>query len=302
MKKTVGSIMTQAVRMAFQPEVIEVAIEDILPLKTIKAAIKKTAKYRQVFTSIREVGIIEHLVVYRQKELPGKFLLLDGHLRLDVLKSMGEKTVHCLIATDDEGFTYNHKISRLSPIQEHFMILKAVEKGVSEDRIARALDVDVSHIRRKRNLLNGINEEAVEILKDKQISPTALRVLSRVKPVRQIEICELMVAAHNYTVPFARALLAATPKNQLAEAQKKKRFEGISQEEMARMERETEGLVKDIKIVRESYGKDTLNLVLASGYLSRMLENSRVIRYLSTHYPDILAEFQKIISATSLSP
>ena len=59
--------------------------------------------------------------------------------------------------------------------------------------------------------------------KDKQMSPTALRVLSRVKPVRQIEICELMVAAHNYTVPFARALLAATPKNQLAEAQKRKR-------------------------------------------------------------------------------
>lgn len=292
--------MKKAVRMAFKPEVIEVAVDDIQPLKTIKASIKKTAKYRQVFTSVREVGIIEHLVVYRQKGADKKFLLLDGHLRLDVIKSLGQKTVYCLVATDDEGFTYNHKISRLAPIQEHFMILKAVDKGVSEDRIAKALDVDVSLIRRKRNLLNGIDGEAVELLKDKQMSPNALRVLSRVQPERQIEMCELMIAAHNYTVPFSKALLAATPESQFKEPQKKK-LEGLSSEEMARMEKETEGLANDIKLVKESYGKDMLNLVLVCGYLSRMLENGKVVRFLSSHYPDILGEFQKIIEATSLS-
>ncbi len=293
--------MQKAVKMAFQPEVIEVAIDDIQPLKTIKASIKKTAKYRQVLTTVREVGIIEHLIVYRLKKVAGKFLLLDGHLRMDVLKFLGQKTVHCLVATDDEGFTYNHKISRLSPIQEHFMILKAVDNGGSEERIARTLDVDVSLIRRKRNLLNGIDREAVGLLKDKQISPTALRVLSRVKPERQIEMCELMTAAHNYTVPFAKALLAATPNNQFRESRKKRKMEGLSSEEMARMERETEGLVNDIKLVRESYGKDMLNLVLACGYLSRMLDNGKVVRFLSSHYPDILGEFQKIIEVTSLS-
>jgi ParB-like chromosome segregation protein Spo0J len=292
--------MKKAVKMAFKPEVIEVAIEDIQPLKTIKASIKKTAKYRQVLTSVREVGIIEHLVVYQQKGADKKFLLLDGHLRLDVIKSLGQKTVYCLVATDDEGFTYNHKISRLAPIQEHFMILKAVDKGVSEDRIAKALDVDVSLIRRKRNLLNGIDGEAVELLKDKQMSPNALRVLSRVQPERQIEMCELMIAAHNYTVPFSKALLAATPESQFKEPQKKK-LEGLSSEEMARMEKETEGLANDIKLVKESYGKDMLNLVLVCGYLSRMLENGKVVRFLSSHYPDILGEFQKIIEATSLS-
>jgi ParB-like chromosome segregation protein Spo0J len=292
--------MKKVVKMAFKPKVIEVAIDDIQPLKTIKASIKKTAKYRQVLTSVREVGIIEHLVVYRQKKADKKFLLLDGHLRLDVIKSLGQKTVHCLVATDDEGFTYNHKISRLAPIQEHFMVLKAVDKGVSEDRIAKALDVDVSLIRRKRNLLNGIDGEAVELLKDKQMSPNALRVLSRVQPERQIEMCELMIAAHNYTVPFAKALLAATPESQFREPQKKK-LEGLSSKEITRMEKETEGLANDIKLVKESYGKDMLNLVLVCGYLSRMLENGKVVRFLSSHYPDILGEFQKIIEATSLS-
>ena len=36
----------------------------------------------------------------------------------------------CIIATDDESFTYNARISRLQPIQEHKMIVKAVQNGV----------------------------------------------------------------------------------------------------------------------------------------------------------------------------
>lgn len=294
--------MTMAVKMAFEPDLIEVALLDIQPLKTIKASIKKTAKYRQVFTSIQEVGIIEHLVVYRLKEVPGKFLLLDGHLRLDVLKSLGEKRVTCLLATDDEGYTYNHKISRLAPIQEHFMILKAIERGVSEERIAKALDVDVAQIRRKRNLLNGIDKETAALIKDKRISPNAIRTLSRVVPERQVEMCELMIAAHNYTVPFTKALLAATPERQLNdEHRRKKKLAEISPEDMARMEKETSTVIKDIKLVKESYGKDTLNLVLCCGYLSRLLDNGKIVHFLSTHYSDYLSEFQKIIAATSLS-
>ena len=50
------------------------------------------------------------------------------------------------------------------------MILKAIERGVSEERIAKALNVDVESIRRKRRLLDGICTEAAEILKDKHIA------------------------------------------------------------------------------------------------------------------------------------
>jgi hypothetical protein len=295
------ALVKKTVKLAFQTEVIEVSTDDIQYSKPIKASIKKTAKYRQVHTSISEVGIVEHLIIYRLNGRGEKFLLLDGHLRLEVLKSLGHKKVNCIVATDDEGFTYNHKISRLSAIQEHFMILKAIEKGLSEERIARALDVDVSNIRRKRRLLNGIDGEAVALLKDKQVSPSAFRILRRVTPERQIEMCELMIAAHNYTVPFTKALFAASPSGQLKEPQKKKKMDRLSAEKLARMKKETDGLVNDIKIVKESYGKDMLNLVLACGYLSRMLENGKVVQFLSFHYPDILSEFQKIIEATSLS-
>ena len=43
------------------------------------------------------------------------------------------------------------------------MILNAIKKGVSEERLARALNVNIASIRTKRNLLTGICPEAVRV-------------------------------------------------------------------------------------------------------------------------------------------
>jgi len=37
-----------------------------------------------------------------------------------------------LIADDDEAFTYNKRVNRLATVQEHYMIVKALERGVSK--------------------------------------------------------------------------------------------------------------------------------------------------------------------------
>jgi hypothetical protein len=42
-----------------------------------------------------------------------------------------------LISTDDEAFTYNNRVNSIAIIQEHKMILKAIENGVSEERIGK---------------------------------------------------------------------------------------------------------------------------------------------------------------------
>src|SRR3546814_5958687 len=46
--------------------------------------------------------------------------------------------------------TLFRSISRMAIVQEHKMILKALEKGVSEERLARALNVNITTIRDKR--------------------------------------------------------------------------------------------------------------------------------------------------------
>ena len=292
--------MKQPVKLAFQSEGIKISLDRILPLKKINPRTKKTKKYHQIAASIREVGIVENLIVYPENGETENYLLLDGHVRLEVLKELGEKEAVCLISKDDEGFTYNHKVNRLSTIQEHFMILRAVEKGVSEERIAKTLNVNISKIREKRNLLRGINPEVVELLKDKTISPNVFRVFRKIKPVRQIEVAELMIATNNYTVPYAKALLAATPKDQIIDQKQSKKGIGLSPDKMARMEKETRIIERDFKIVKESYGKDILNLVLVCGYLSKLLKNERIVSYLFNNHSDILSEFKRIIEAVSL--
>jgi hypothetical protein len=69
---------------------------------------------------------------------------------------------------------------------------------------------------------------------------------------------------------------------------------------MARMEREMDGLQREFKAVSASYGDTVLNLVVAAGYLSRLIGNPRVSGYLESHHPEILTEFRAIVAATSL--
>lgn len=142
----------------------------------------------------------------RAKGERGKYLLLDGHVRYAILTDAGETEIACLIASDDEAFTYNKRVNRLATVQEHYMILRALTRGVSEEKLAKALNVDVQHLRRRRTLLDGICPEAVDLLKDKSVNPVTFEVLRKMKPYRQIEVAELMVSAGNYTSSYAKAL------------------------------------------------------------------------------------------------
>lgn len=293
------NLSTLSVKMGFEEAGVWLAIADIQPLHLVPSAVKLTPKYAQIVSSIGEVGIIEPPVVARDPTDPGKFLLLDGHLRLEVLKDLGEANVVCLVSTDDEGFTYNKRVNRLAIIQEHKMVLKAVERGVPEERIAKALNIDVSTLRHKLHLLDGICQEAAELLKDKHVATNTFWLLRKMASFRQIEAAELMIAMNKYTTGYARALLAATPQSQLVETTKPKVIKGLTDDQVALMERESASLEREFKIAEQSYGTDHLDLVLAKGYLTKLLNNSRIVRYLAQRHQDLLAEFQKIAELES---
>lgn len=282
------------VRMGFEAESRRIALSDIKPLKAVAVSVKKTPKYAQIVASIGQVGIVEPPVVARDPDAPGKYLLLDGHLRIEALKDMGETHVACLISIDDEAFTYNKRVNRIAIIQEHRMIIKAIERGVSEQRIAKSLNVDVANIRRKKRLLEGICSEAIEILSDKHIAFHAFAELKKLAPLRQIEAAELMVAMNKYTIGYAKSLVVATTQSQLAEGYKPRAIKGVSEEQRALMERESANLDREFRIAEQSYGTDHLDLVLANGYLGKLINNARVVRYLAQHHQEILGEFQKL--------
>ena len=129
------------VTLGFESDCITLQVEAILPVRALSASVKSSRKYRQITASIKEVGLVEPPVVTRSLGEEDTFMLLDGHIRIEVLTDLGIERVECLISKDDEAFTYNKRISRLAPIQEHKMIRKAIERGVSEEKIALALDL-----------------------------------------------------------------------------------------------------------------------------------------------------------------
>jgi len=287
-------------KIGFEMRKIRLPLAVILPVRQVKDPEKTIYRYQTIVASIKEVGLIEPLMVHPQKGEAGKYWVLDGHLRLEALKALGETEADCIIANDDESYTFNARISRLAPIQEHKMIVKAVRSGVKPERIAAALNISVKKVRASMKLLDGIHDAAADLLKDKPISPKAIGLLKQVNCVRQIEIAELMVSANNFTSGYAEALVLGTPKEQLAQPQKPKVKEGLTPEEIGKMEQEMETLERDLKSVEESYGENMLNLTCARGFIKKLLDNAKVVRFLNTNYSDIFPEFEALVAAETI--
>jgi ParB-like chromosome segregation protein Spo0J len=292
--------MTPPVKSAFEPDIVQLPLAAILPLKTIPETVKDSVKFRRIAQSIREIGIIEPIVVSRSKDDPDVYLLLDGHVRYTIMRDDDQATITCLISDDDEAFTYNKRVNRLATIQEHFMIMRALDRGVSEEKLARALNVEVKHLKRRKTLLDGICPEVVELLKDKSVNPGTFEVLRKMKPYRQIEAADLMASAGNFSSSYAKALLAGTKQDDLARPDVQKKVHGLTPEQMSRMEREMETVTGDFKAIEASYGEDVLHLVVASGYLNRLISNPAIEDYLERRHPELLVEFRAVVAATSL--
>lgn len=288
------------VKLGFEVKTIQLDLKNIIPLKIVTQAKKEGRKFQQIISSINEVGIIEPIVVSKEQASEDRYILLDGHMRLEALKEIGETHTTCIISMDDEAFTYNKYVSRQAPIQEHRMILKAVKSGVPEEKIAQALNVNVKSIIQKRDLLNGICAETIDLLKDKMLASGVFQVLKRMKPTRQIETAMLMIDTNAFTVPYAKALLETTRPEQLVKVNKRKPIKAISQEKRASMQKELNRLEREYKLIKDERGQKNLALQFTKNYLDRLLNNKQVVRFLSKNHPDIFEEFRKIADMTSL--
>jgi hypothetical protein len=298
---TGGGDETAAVRTAFAEGCVRVPLANILPLKVVRPSIKDTVKYQQILASIEEVGLVEAPVVTQAPKQPGQFYLVDGHLRLVAIRDLGWTEVDCLLSSDDDTYTYNKRVSRLSAVQDHRMIVRAMERGVSAERLAKSLALSPETIRQKFRLLNGVCEDAVVLLADSPCPGTVFGILRQMKPVRQIEAAELMVGNRNFTVQFANAMLAATPPAMLAAEGKATSQNAATAGSIARIERELAALQLQTSAVEDSYGPDVLHLTVIKGHLAKWMSNAAVLRWLAKHRPEYLKEFQRIADTEDIA-
>ena len=283
----------QRIKIGFRQEVLEIPIEQLTALKDTTASVLACRKYKQIRASLEHIGLIEPLAVFPQGE--GRYLVVNGNLRLHILKELQQQTVRCIVALDDEAYTYNKRVNALSPIAEHFMILKAIANGVTEERIATGLSIDVEAIRRRRNLLDGICPEAVDMLKERRVSHATFGSLRKMKPLRQIEAAELMISASNFTSPFAAAILGVTKPEMLA-TPPKRAPRSDQPHASALLEEATEVLISDLAVVRKTYGVEVLSLTVICRSIENLLGNPAVERYLRQNHTDTLGELTRLLA------
>lgn len=287
--------------LGFEMETYQIPLETLLPSKKLPDGLMSTRKYKQVVSSINEIGLIEPLSVLQPNKQKQEYLLLDGHLRVLALKELGLNKAPCLFARDDETYTYNHRINRLSTVQEHYMLRRAIDRGVSKERLARAFNVNLSSINRRVNLLLGICPDAISLLQDHQFTPDVTRILRCMKAARQIEAVELMIASNSITVAHAEALLKATPPEQRADVKAQEKEKKIAPiEQLVKLEKEMNQVQDQYKVAESNYGSDLLNLMVAKGYLTKLLENQAVKAYIDKHEPEILEHFELVVNTVSM--
>jgi len=137
--------------------------------------------------------------------------------------------------------------------------------------------------------------EVLNLLQD-CTGPTKLFALLRlVVTVRQIEIARLMVAMGRVRFNYVKMLVALTPRSLLAkDVDPRKQIAGPSEDRMMEMEPELARLSLAFLSAVERRGPASLELVAASRYFDRLMDNSKVVRYLAHNFPGHFEEFHRL--------
>lgn len=79
----------ETVVLGFENDCVTVPVQSILPVRALGSSVKASRKYRQISASVCEVGLVEPPVVARASGQDGVYLLLDGHIRIEIMKDLG---------------------------------------------------------------------------------------------------------------------------------------------------------------------------------------------------------------------
>ncbi|HDH0709074.1 TPA: ParB N-terminal domain-containing protein [Klebsiella aerogenes] len=287
------------IKYCFGNKCVDVPVEALMSSKQLPVNVKLSQKYKQIVLSVKEFGLVEPAVICFQDS--GKVIkILDGHLRVEALKELNIPTVPCIISPDEEAYTYNKHVNRLSVIQEQKMLRIAVEAGVPVEMLSAALGITPSILSARFRLLDGICEEVVVLLADKHVPRALFEVLKKMKPVRQLEVINIMTTLNNFTRRLALSLLQGTPSEQLVNNKSSKIEERDHRASIERLEREMAAVQIDTEKLSDDYGGNNLKLVIIKSHITKILDNAKVLHWLMDNNPEYLSQLKKLSEIRSL--
>ena len=204
--------------LCFGTDYFEAPVERLVYSKALPENIKESFKYKQVFSSIKEIGLIEPIIIYPVDD--GKVMkIIDGHLRVEALKHLNVRKAVCIISTVDDSYTPNKQVNRITVIEEHRMIKKAIKSNVSLEKLSSGLGISIETIKSRYNITKDICTEAAALLSDRNLPISTLDIIRKMKPMRQVEVANIMINFDNFSTKLALSLLHTTDERHLIKKQ-----------------------------------------------------------------------------------
>ncbi|RUV32943.1 plasmid partitioning protein RepB C-terminal domain-containing protein [Mesorhizobium sp. M7A.F.Ca.MR.148.00.0.0] len=145
-----------------------------------------------------------------------------------------------------------------------------------------------------RHSVSGICPDVLDFLQDYPVKVKIFGLLRHVIPVRQLEIARLMVAMERVTFTYAKILVAFTPRSLLAEGFDPAMIANVSEDQLGAMTPELGELSSEFLSAVERRGSVSLELLAAGRFFDRLMDNSRVVRYLAHTFPGNFEEFHEL--------
>lgn len=274
-------------------------ITNLSPSRTIPINVRSSNKYKQILTSIAEIGLIEPIMIFITDN--GEYKILDGHLRIEALKDLKVTHAHCLISPVEDTYSYNKRVNHLTILQEQRMLLKAVESGVSVEKLCAVLGLSQGIINTRLRISEGISKEALALLADKNVSQNVFDVLRRIKPHKQMDFVATMITLNNFTKKFALSMLHALPAEHLVRKPDNTSNDKDMIKTLARLEKEMAALQVETQDIQNEFAENNLNLMVVRSYIAKLLSKNEIIHWLYDNKSEYLDVLKKVLGVKHLN-
>ena len=145
-----------------------------------------------------------------------------------------------------------------------------------------------------RQPVSGICPDVLAFLQDCFVKVKIFGLLRHVLPAKQMEIARLMVAMERVTFTYTKILVAFTPRPLLAEGFDPTTIANVSEDQLSAMTPELGRLSSEFLSAVERRGSVSLELLATGRYFDRLMDNSRMVRYLARNFPGHFEEFHNL--------
>lgn len=276
----------------------DIAFETLEPLRAISPRSRRCRHYYGLRSDILIHGTNNAIYVVPCPGKNGKFSVLDGHIRCDILKRAGHTHVQCINLQSGADMTDISQDCAHLLLHESQILHNAMRKGISPNTLAEFLPISPKEIVFRGNAIVAICVEAQDMLLRKPVAFKALKILRLVKKERQVEMVNAMIKAAVYSHVFAIYLMSQTPIDQII-GNRRKYEKHLNNKQLADCARNVAPIGRAFESALQTHRTDMLNLSLISAYISMMMKNADYIRYLARQHPGILKNFEDLLSFTS---